>query len=149
MSYRIHTIMAGLMIGLAVLADGIQFLLTLTVIGSIAAIFVSAFVWIVFLIWFAVCGVSYFDRGGAVRGLILISSVITELVPLINALPATTLGVVALIIHSRIEDRKRNNIPQRQGSDAALVRTAMQNVQRSNAIEAARVARQARNQQAS
>ena len=149
MNYRIHTITAGLMIGVAVLADGIQFLLTLTVVGSIVAMFVSTFVWIVFLIWFALCGVSYFDRGGATRGLIVIASAITELVPFINAVPAITFGVVALIMHSRAEDRKRNNTPERQGTDAALVRKAVQDVRKSNAIEAARVAREARKQQAS
>lgn len=147
MNYRIHTITAGLMIGVAVLADGIQFLLTLTVIGSIVAMFVSAFVWIVFLIWFALCGVSYFDRGGATRGLIMLTSAITELIPFINAVPAITLGVVALIIHSRIEDRKQNSTPERKGSDAALVRRAVQDIRRSNAIEASRIAREARKEE--
>ena len=149
MTHRINTITAGLMIGVAVLADGIQFLLTLTVIGSIVAMFISAFVWIVFLIWFALCGVSYFDRGGATRGLIMLTSAITELVPFINAVPALTLGVVALIIHSRMEDRKRNNMPEQKGTDAVLVRKAVQDLRKSNAIEAARVAREARKQRES
>lgn len=147
MTHRIGTVTAGLMIGLAVLVDGIQFLLTLTVIGSIVAMLISAFVWITFLIWFALCGVSYFDRGAAVRGGIVIVSAITELVPFINAVPAVTLGVVALIIHSRIEDRKRNNAPQNNANNQALVRKAVQDLRKSNAIEASRVAREARKQQ--
>lgn len=147
MTYRISTVVAGLMIGVALLIDGLQFLLTLTVIGSVVAMVLSAFAWITFVLWFALQGVSYFDRGAAVRGLILISSIIVELIPLINALPATTLGVAALILHSRIEDRKRGNLPQSSASNKGVLRRAAAAARRSNLIEAARIARQARAQQ--
>lgn len=144
MTYRIGTITAGLMIGVAVLVDGLQFLLTLTVIGSLVAMLVSAFAWITFVLWFALLGVSYFDRGAATRGLILLSSIIVELIPLVNALPATTLGVVALVIHTRIEDKKRMNLPQNASGNQGALRRAAEAAKKSNLIQAARVARQAR-----
>lgn len=144
MTYRIGNVTAGLMIGVALLVDGIQFLLTLTVIGSVVAMFVSVFVWISFVIWFALHRVSYFDRGAATRGLILLGSVIVELIPMINALPATTLGVAALIFHTRIQDKKNMKREQARTS----VRTDIQAQRRQEAIALAREKRTARQQAA-
>ena len=144
MTHRISTVSAGLMIGVAVLIDGIQFLLTLTVIGSLVSMLLSVFVWVAFLLWFALQGVSYFDKGAATRGFILIFSVIVELVPMINALPATTLGVVALVIHTRMEDRKRMNLPPDNTGSQGILRRAAAVARNSQLIESARIAREAR-----
>ncbi len=146
MTYRVSGVVAGLMVAVAILSDGLQFLLTLTIIGSVVAMVLSALVWVSFALWFALLGVSYFDRGAAMRGLILIGSVIVELVPLINALPATTLGVVALILHARAEDRKRMNLPQNAVGNRAILRKAASAARKSNLIESARIAREARAQ---
>ncbi|MBP9816535.1 MAG: hypothetical protein KBD05_00695 [Candidatus Pacebacteria bacterium] len=57
---------------------------------------------IVFGVWFALLGKSY-KRNFATRIMIHMSMFVTELLPLINALPGITLGVVALILLYRAE----------------------------------------------
>ncbi len=99
---KIGWVTAGMIIVLALIFDAIQIFLTLTVIGTVFSWFVSGLAWIIFLVWFMLLGVSYFDKGGAVRLLTVFASVITELLPLINALPGLTIGVTALIVQHNL-----------------------------------------------
>lgn len=102
MKDKINLGVAFLLVAVALILDGIQFLLTLTVIGSIASPILTVFAWTLFFIWFAMLGVNYFDKDGAVRLFTALASIVTEMIPVINALPAITLGVVALIYqHNR------------------------------------------------
>jgi hypothetical protein len=118
---RIGWITAGLMLGVALLLDAIQALGTLagTALGMIPIVgigfvglgvvfasYISIFSVCVFGLWFMVKGVSYLDRNGATKLIIVLSSTITELVGFINAIPAITFGVLALILISRAEDGK-------------------------------------------
>lgn len=116
---KISTINAVFLIGAALLFDGIQFVLTLTVIGTVAAWFVSAFAWILFLIWFALLGTNYFDKGAGTKILTVFASVIAELMPLVNALPGITLGVVALIVQNRIAHAKESAVAPKAASAGA------------------------------
>lgn len=71
-------------------------------IAMIVPFWIGLFSQIVFGVWFALLGRSY-RRNFATRIMIHMSMFVTELVPLINALPGITLGVVALILLSRAE----------------------------------------------
>lgn len=102
----IGNVTAGLLIGLALLFDGIQFLLTLTVLGALFSWLVTVIAWTIFLIAFALVGENYFQKNMARKMLITGASVVAELIPIINAIPAVTLGVVALIVQNRIEAAK-------------------------------------------
>lgn len=90
------------LIVIALIVDGAQILLTLTIIGSVATILLSVFSWTLFFLCFLFLGVNYFDRDGSMRLFTALGALTTELVPIINALPVTTIGVVALIYqHNR------------------------------------------------
>lgn len=107
---RISPVTASFIIGTALIFDGLQFILTLTVFGSVLSWFIAMIAWIIFFIWFALLGVNYASGGGkklAAAG----ASLITELIPLIDALPALTLGVTTVIIQHNIEVRKKQNLP--------------------------------------
>ncbi len=71
-------------------------------VAMIVPFWIGIFSQIVFGVWFALLGRSY-RRNFATRIMIHMSMFVTELVPLINALPGITLGVVALILLSRAE----------------------------------------------
>lgn len=131
-------------VGVALVFDGLQFLLTLTVVGTVVAWYLSALAWIIFLLWFALLGVSYFGKGAAIRFLTVFASAVAELVPVVNALPALTLGVVALIIQHNIEVRKQQNLPTSPTNRAALLKRAAAEWAKSRMRQAGQQARDAR-----
>lgn len=131
---------AGLLIGLALLFDGIQFLLTLTVLGSLFSWLVTVIAWTTFLVAFALVGESYFQKNTARKMLISGASIVAELVPIINAIPAITLGVIALIVQNRIEAGE-------SAKDEALARLARRKWQQSSMQQAGQAARNAREMQ--
>lgn len=93
------------MILLALIVDGLQFFLTGLLILIPVSFFVTILSLISFGVWFAVCGVNYFSGGGK-KFLTVVATTITELAPLITAIPATTAGVVGIILQTRIEDAR-------------------------------------------
>ncbi|HEX5774470.1 MAG TPA: hypothetical protein VFY28_00695 [Candidatus Paceibacterota bacterium] len=129
-------------VGVALVFDGLQFLLTLTVIGSVFSWFITAVAWILFLLWFALLGVSYFGRGAAIRFLTVFASVITELVPIVNALPALTLGVVALIVQHNVAVARAKRHPGRSADKTQLTQQ-MERLARTRKLREARAARAA------
>lgn len=90
---------AGAAVTLAVSTVGI---VTASTLAVMIPFWIGIFSQIVFLVWFFLLGRSY-DRNFATRLLIHMSMFVTELLPLVNALPGITLGVVALILLSRAE----------------------------------------------
>lgn len=100
---RIGNLGAFFLIVTALLVDAAQFLLTLTLIGTAVSWVFAPFVWLSFFIWLMVgWNVSYTGKGGATKALSAITSFIVELVPAINAIPATTAGILAIIAQNRI-----------------------------------------------
>lgn len=93
------------MIVVALLIDGIQFLLSLTVLLLPFSLFFTFLAAAGFGIWFALCGVKY-TSGGGKKLLTGLAATVTELVPVINAIPATSAGVIAIIVQTRIEDAR-------------------------------------------
>jgi len=115
---RIGNVNAGLMVGAALLFDLLQFVFSffhiIPVVGNAVALivawYIAAFALVVFGVWFALCGVNYFTgKRSAQKLLTAFSAVIIELVPFVNALPAITGGVIAMIIATRIEDFEGKN----------------------------------------
>jgi hypothetical protein len=142
--YRIGGVTAGLMIGTAIAFDAVQGLLTLTVVGSLLSFLVTIVAGIIFALWFMFNGVSIFGQNAAKKALISLSSFVVELVPLIDALPAITFGVVALIAQARTEDMKKNAQEMSAAKARALARAAAVAAQRSRLMQARRAAEAAR-----
>lgn len=107
-TYRVSFVTAFFMLALAAIIDLIQFLLNLTVILIPLTWLFTALAAITFAIWFLIVGVSYFSgKRAGLKMVASVGSVVAEFVPVINALPAVTTGVVLVIIVSRIEDWER------------------------------------------
>jgi hypothetical protein len=95
------------MVAVAIGFDVAQLFLDGTLIGSIGAPVIDFMAATCFFIWFAVLGVNYSGKNGATKMLISLASFIVELIPIIDALPAITFGVAALIVQTRLEDDPR------------------------------------------
>jgi|CXWL01.1.fsa_nt_gi hypothetical protein len=103
---RVGNITAFFMILIAFVLDLVQFLFVWipgvdVVVGYLAAFFALCG----FGVWFAVLRVNYFSgkRSGA-KVLSLFTGTAVELIPIIDALPAITAGVIGIIVSSRSED---------------------------------------------
>jgi len=103
---KIGNVTAGLMIATALLVDGVQALLTFSVLLLPLSVLITFMSATMFFLWFALSGVKYTDKGGGKKLLLMLASTIAELVPVINALPATTAGVIGVIVQTRIEDAR-------------------------------------------
>lgn len=110
---RIDWIAAILMIWLALFYDGIQFLLNfIPVVGNLlSAILIGLWAWLSFYIWFKIKGVNF---SKPTRSITLFGAGITEMVPLLNVLPAWTLAVLILIATTKAEDTIGLKIPTKK-----------------------------------
>lgn len=142
--YKISNVQIGLLVGTAVLIDGIQALLTLTVIGSVFAVFLSVFAAMSFFLWFASLHINYFGKGAAIKMLASLGTLVAELIPIISGLPAITAGVVTLIVQSRIEDMQKGGGAVDAKKLTSVARLARAAVSRSNPLAAAALARTAK-----
>ena len=95
---RISPIMAILMIIMALLIDGTQFLLGLLVIGFVLNWIVSFYAWLSFYVWFKILNVSMSDARGMKILLTMGAALGVELIPLINMLPAWTAFAILTIM---------------------------------------------------
>ncbi len=127
------------MIAIAVLIDGVQALLALTVFASILGSFITFVAGFGFWLWFTILGVKY-DSKKALTGL---GSVVAELVPLLNALPAMTAGVVITIILDRLEAKKPKYGTGARDA-AVMARYARMQASRNKMLERAQAAREER-----
>jgi hypothetical protein len=115
---KISNITAFFMIIVALLFDLLQFLLTIMVITAPLSILVTFFALCIFGVWFAVLGVNYFSgRKVALKTLSAIGSVIVEMVPLIDGLPAITAGVAGVILGTRLENKAQEPEMQQAGNN--------------------------------
>lgn len=116
------------MLGLSSVIDLVQLLLDLTVLLAIGSLYLTFLGIPTFGLWFKLQDVSYF--GGSKAGLKIIAvvgGVVTELIPIFNALPATTASVATVIVVSRLEDRMRpanDNAPYAVNDDERLAEAA-------------------------
>lgn len=105
--HRIGNVTAFFIIATAVLFDAAQFFLNfIPVLGQVAGLFITFLAISIFGVWFLLLGVNYFSgKKAGLKMIASLGSVIAELVPLFSAFPAMTLGVVVVIIATRLEGR--------------------------------------------
>lgn len=104
-SYRISTVTAGLILACTLVLDGIGFLLTLTLVGSIVAAFIGAVAAFVLWLTFALHGVKYTGAAGMRRLAVMLVTAVGEIIPIVGALPLTTVGAAIIIVQTRAEDK--------------------------------------------
>jgi hypothetical protein len=107
--HKISNVAAAGMLGVALILDLVQFLLTLAILTVLVNILITFLAVCIFGIWFAVMGINYFQ--GRKAGLKVLSSfgaTIIELVPVIDGLPGITAGVLGIIVSSRLEERTKS-----------------------------------------
>lgn len=99
---QIDNATGGLMIGTAIVYDlanaGINLI---PVAGNIGASFISVFACMHFWLWFKLHGVSFSKKPG--RAISFFGCELIEFIPVLNVLPATTLGVFLTIASTRAE----------------------------------------------
>ncbi len=101
------------MIIIAILFDGIQFLLTLTGVGIILAIPIGWFAEISFTLWYFLIGaISITGKSSGLKTFSILGSAVIESVGLVDDLPGITAGVVGVIVSTRIEDKSRKPAAQ-------------------------------------
>jgi hypothetical protein len=103
--HTIGNVTAGLMIGTALLIDGAQFLLTLSVVLLPVSEFLAVAAAVMFFLWFLILG-AYTGKKSWQRMMTTGLAAVIELVPVIGALPAVTGGVVGVIVQTRITDAR-------------------------------------------
>jgi len=104
---RIGALTAGLLFGIAGLLDIIQFFVTfIPFVDVILDWFIAVIGLITFGIWFAMLDVNYF-QGKKAAGKIaaVFGTAIVEMVPILDALPAITLGVLTVVFLTWNEDK--------------------------------------------
>lgn len=97
-----------MMIVTALLVDGVQALLTFSVLLLPLSVLITFMAAAMFFLWFALSGVRYVGNDGGKKLLVALGSTVAELVPVVNALPVTTAGVIGIIVQTRIEDARAN-----------------------------------------
>ena len=132
---RISLVTAGLIVALAVTTDFLQGLLTLTIVGSIAAMFMGVIVGITLWLIFTLHGVKYSGTGGLKKIGASFGTMVLEMIPFVDALPLVTTGAVLIIVQTRREDAEEAK--KQEEEQAAAQKQAM--------LEAQAAAKQAAN----
>lgn len=115
LTYRVSWVSGGFILGIAALADIIQFFLALTValsfLGDIVTLVAGGIIWLFFLFR----GVSPM-RGKRSLGRFMgfFVTAVIELIPMLDALPALSLNTWYNIVSSRAEDRESFKRQQEQ-----------------------------------
>src|SRR5262245_104197 len=107
-SPKIKGITATFMAGTAICYDVFQFLLNLIpVFGNLFSIGVGLFAWLTFYVWFKGLGV---DFAKPKRAIGLWGAGISEMIPILNALPAWTGAVIYIIGTTKLEEKTGINL---------------------------------------
>jgi hypothetical protein len=120
--HRVGNVAMMLMLMASILLDGVQILLQfIPIIGQIISLLLGVLAAVFFALWFMLLGVNYFSgKKAGVKLAAVFSSVIVEIIPIVDALPAISFGVLAVIMASRSED-KRN--ARKEGASTPTSRT--------------------------
>ncbi len=135
----IGNVTAGLMILLALVGDGLQFLLTLSVLLLPLSVLVTFLFSTSFVLWFLILG-AYSGKGAEKKALTSGVSTVAEFIPIINAVPAITAGVLINIVLSRIDDAKKTIVadPKKAMAMARLQRMQAARAARTNGLRESR-----------
>lgn len=91
------------MIGVAVVVDFVQGLLTAGIVGLIVSTFISIFAWLMFFLWFKLNSIGMLDSGARLA-ITIWGGAFVEMIPVINVLPAWTISVAIMLFIVRSED---------------------------------------------
>lgn len=100
---RIGNTQGVLMIGVAVVVDFVQGLLTAGIVGLIVSTFISIFAWLMFFLWFKLNSIGMLDSGARLA-ITIWGGAFVEMIPVINVLPAWTISVAIMLFIVRSED---------------------------------------------
>lgn len=108
---RISNIKWILMVAVAVVIDGLQFLLNfIPILGWFFVSLISVFAWLTFFVWFKFNGISFLEGKRAILKFASLFGVsIIEIFPLLNDLPAWTAYTVLMFFIIRGEDMLYNS----------------------------------------
>jgi len=106
-NYRISGFSFWAIMGCTLLLDGLQFILTLTIVGSVVAFFLGLLGGIALWLTFTLHGVKYSGTRGLKKIASTFGTLVLEVIPFINALPLITIGAYILILQTRAEDREK------------------------------------------
>jgi hypothetical protein len=106
---KISSVQAFFMLATAFIVDATQFLvLFLPGVGEVIEFFLGATSVILFGVWFALNGVSYFGgKKAGTKTMSALAGAVVELVPILDALPGTTLAIAGIIYSTRAEDAQK------------------------------------------
>lgn len=147
-TYRISGFSLWAVVGFALTLDLLQFLLTLTVVGSVGAFFLGAVGGIALWLIFILHGVKYSGSGALKKIGASFGTLVLEMIPFIDALPLITVGAVMVILQTRKEDvekqkqqeaeeNQRMRSLQQQQADWAQARQAANDGEEESFAEAA------------
>lgn len=139
--HKIGNVTAIFMVLLALIADGLQFLLTLAVILIPLSLLLTFLCGIGFALWFFILG-AYSGKGAEKKVLTSLVSVVAEVIPVINAVPAITAGVVINIVLSRLDDAHISLAKPDPKKMLAAARAARMQAARANLREKGRTERE-------
>jgi hypothetical protein len=145
--YRVPWGIGSLIIGVAIMVDVLQFFAEfIPGAGLFVAFFLGVLGYAILFLWFALRQVSFATGKKALAKILTtFMSAVIEFLPLLDALPMTTVNTVFVIIWSRAEDRDKAKEDAEKAVAAAEVE--MQQAQ-AYAAQAARMEQQAANENA-
>lgn len=148
MTYRVSNLVWGIMLAMTIIGDGLQFILLFAGVGVVVDTFIEVAVMGPIYLWLALLGVSFIDgkKRGSKFASVIATSVI-ELIPVLDALPGMTIGLIALVHSSRQEDKLVYEEQQRATAARALEeqQQTIQRVQAQQRFYATRARQQAAN----
>lgn len=109
---RIGNTTAVMMICVALFFDALQILATVAVIGVVIGPLVSLFAFLTFFTWFKIKGIPFV--AGRKRVGVWVLTGLAEFLPLLGAIPAVTLGIIAVILITKAEDKALSEERQQQ-----------------------------------
>lgn len=131
--YRISWITGGFILALTLIVDGVQILLTVTLIGSVISMVMGALMGFVLWLIFILHGVKYSGTGGFKKAGTLAISVLVEFIPFADMLPAITTGALLTILETRKEDRAAfEQARQEQAARARAMEAELASIQVAN-----------------
>lgn len=129
--HKVGNVTWGIMILIGIIIDITQALLALTGVGAVVGSGITIAADFAFGLWFAILGVSLIGKGGK-KALTGAAALVADTIPLVNALPATTIGIIVIVLLDRAEEAAQNVAvkPSRQAVIANMRRSYMQSARR-------------------
>jgi hypothetical protein len=103
---RISKVMGGMLIITALSIDAFQALLNILIIGEVFSTVISVCADTLFVVWFWMLGVSFTKSPKAFFS--MAGQAVVGLIPVLNTLPELTLGIIGVVVFTRIVDKSNS-----------------------------------------